>query len=128
VVADGDVTGLYDGVRITQLFDNLLENAIKYSPSAGTIEVRLRREGDQVHAVVADSGIGIPAADAPHLFERFHRGSNVDDRQFAGMGLGLYICRGIVEQHGGRIWAEARTGGGTEIHAMLPALSKEPVA
>jgi signal transduction histidine kinase len=63
--------------------------------------------GEWNHLAVTDSGIGIPKEDLPHVFERFHRGSNVDDRQFVGMGLGLYICRGIVEQHGGHIWVES---------------------
>ena len=73
-------------------------------------------EGDEAHVAVTDRGIGIPLADQPYVFERFHRGSNVDDRRFAGMGLGLYICRGIVQEHGGvcgsRVrptWARAST-------------------
>ncbi|GAC1433693.1 MAG: hypothetical protein NVSMB65_07630 [Chloroflexota bacterium] len=114
--------GLFDASRITQLLDNLLENAIKYSPSDGDIRVRLWREDDTLRLAVADEGIGIPAADLPHLFERFHRGSNVDDRRFSGMGLGLYICRGIVEQHGGRIWATSSgPDQGSTFHVSLPA-------
>jgi signal transduction histidine kinase len=69
---------------------------------------------------VADSGIGIPAADLPHIFERYHRGTNVDDRRFAGLGLGLFICRGIVEQHDGRIWATSALGQGSTFHVSLP--------
>jgi signal transduction histidine kinase len=69
---------------------------------------------------VTDQGIGIPASDLPQIFERFHRASNVDDRRFAGMGLGLFICKGIVEQHGGRIWVESRVGTGSTFHVVLP--------
>lgn len=111
----------YDGTRIAQLLDNLLENAAKYSPDGGEMRVRLWREGASVRLTVADPGIGIPAGDLPHLFDRFHRGSNVDDRRFAGMGLGLFICRGIVEQHGGSIWASSLgTGQGSTFHVVLP--------
>jgi signal transduction histidine kinase len=70
---------------------------------------------------VTDRGIGIPQRDLTHLFDRFHRGSNVDDRRFAGMGLGLFICKGIVEQHGGRIWATSPgADGGSTFHVALP--------
>jgi len=69
---------------------------------------------------VAALGIGIRAGDLPQIFDRFHRASNVDDRRFAGMGLGLFICKGIVEQHGGRIWVESRVGAGSTFHVVLP--------
>jgi signal transduction histidine kinase len=128
VQAAGSVTGTYDPNRIGQLLENLVENAVKYSPDGGsvTISVGCLQSGaagvlskvplpgrpglDSAgwnHIAVSDSGIGIPRDDLPHVFERFHRGSNVDDRQFVGMGLGLYICRGIVEQHGGIMWVES---------------------
>jgi signal transduction histidine kinase len=74
---------------------------------------------------VSDRGIGIPPADVDRLFERFHRGENVDDRRFAGMGLGLYICRGIAEQHGGWIRAEPRNPGGSTFHVALPGPGHE---
>ncbi len=114
------LVGLYDPVRIQQLLENLIENAAKYSPAHSPVELRLWREERTARLSVADCGIGIPAEDLPHIFDRFHRASNVDDRRFAGMGLGLYICRGIVEQHGGQIWAESRPGGGTTFHVALP--------
>jgi signal transduction histidine kinase len=123
---DGPLTGMYDGLRIRQLVDNLLENAIKYSPEGGAIRVRLWREGDSARLTVTDEGIGIPSGDLSHLFDRFHRGTNVDDRRFAGMGLGLFICRGIAEQHGGRLWAtSAGEGQGSTFHVILPV---EPAA
>ena len=87
------------------------------------IEGTLQDEYIQIRVI--DYGIGIPKEDLPYVFERFHRGTNVDDRQCAGMGLGLYICRGIVEQHGGRIWATSEAGRGATFHVALPALPAE---
>jgi signal transduction histidine kinase len=120
------VIGSYDAMRIRQLVDNLLDNAVKYSPDGGTIRVRVWREGCSAHITVTDQGIGIPAADLPHLFDRFHRGTNVDDRRFSGMGLGLYICRGIAEQHGGQLLASSRgPSQGSTFHVVLPAMAPE---
>ncbi|MEP6775452.1 MAG: ATP-binding protein [Chloroflexota bacterium] len=120
VRAEGPVTGMYDPIRIQQLVENLVENAVKYSPDGGTVEIKLWSEpGGTIHRVgeegveawnhltVTDHGIGIPAGDLPSIFERFHRGTNVDDRRFVGMGLGLFICKTIAEQHGGRISVES---------------------
>jgi signal transduction histidine kinase len=72
------------------------------------------------HLEIRDSGIGIPPQEVEAVFERFHRASNVDDRRFAGLGLGLYLSRGIVEQHGGRIWATANPEGGMTFSVNLP--------
>lgn len=120
VQADGPVTGMYDPIRIQQLVENLVENAVKYSPDGGTVEIKLWSEPGSIthqageegvvtwnHLTVTDHGIGIPMRDLPSIFERFHRGTNVDDRRFVGMGLGLYICKTIAEQHGGSISVES---------------------
>ncbi|HEY0070194.1 MAG TPA: ATP-binding protein, partial [Chloroflexia bacterium] len=120
VEAEGPTVGRYDEVRITQLIENLVENAIKYSPDGGTVRVRVWRDGDSNCLSVTDQGIGIPSADIARLFERFHRGANVNDRKFAGMGLGLFICRGIAEQHAGRIWATSEPDKGSTFHVVLP--------
>ena len=120
VSADAPVVGSYDPRRIGQVIENLVENAVKYSPDASEVRVSvLQRNGDAL-VDVTDEGIGIPVSDLPQIFERFHRASNVDDRRFAGMGLGLFICKGIVEQHGGRIWVESRVGTGSTFHVVLP--------
>ncbi|MGI8554692.1 MAG: ATP-binding protein [Dehalococcoidia bacterium] len=116
------VFGNFDVVRIKQLVGNLLENAMKYSPDGGEIVLRVWRETAEAYFSVTDRGIGIPAIDLPYVFDRFHRGTNVDDHRFAGMGLGLFICRGIVEQHGGRIWATSQPGRGSVFHVTLPAI------
>lgn len=120
VDANGAVVGTLDPVRVRQLIDQLVDNAVKFSRPDGEVVVRIWTEGDSARIDVSDHGIGIPAVDLPRLFERFHRGSNVDDRRFAGLGLGLYISRGIVEQHGGSIWASSRVGAGTTISVRLP--------
>jgi signal transduction histidine kinase len=120
VSADGPVVGWYDRQRIEQLFDNLVENAITYSPDGGLVEVEVRQDAMGVQIVVADRGIGIPVGELPRLFERFHRGTNVDDRRFPGMGLGLFICKGIVEQHGGQISVTSQLDVGSTFHVSLP--------
>ncbi|MGA7730674.1 MAG: ATP-binding protein [Chloroflexia bacterium] len=125
VRATGPVEGTYDLNRIRQLLENLVENAVKYSPEGGEVLVKLWAEGTRAFISVRDQGIGIPQADLPHVFERFHRGANVDDRRFAGMGLGLYICREIVEQHGGKMKVASRRSEGTTFTVELPLRREE---
>jgi signal transduction histidine kinase len=120
VEASAPVVGVYDRRRVEQLLQNLIENAKKYSPEQTPIKIRVWQEDGEARLDVEDSGIGIPAADLPRIFERFSRASNVDDRRFHGMGLGLFICRGIVEEHGGRIWVESEVGKGSTFHVALP--------
>ena len=120
VEASAPVVGAYDRRRVEQLLQNLIENAKKYSPEGTPIKIKVWQEDGEARITVEDSGIGIPAADLPRIFERFSRASNVDDRRFHGMGLGLFICRGIVEEHGGRIWVESEVGKGSTFHVALP--------
>lgn len=121
VDTDEGVIGEFDRLRITQLLENLLDNAIKYSPQGGEVKVRVWREPGTAHITVSDQGIGIPATDIPDLFKRFQRGGNIDARRFTGLGLGLYICRSIAEQHGGHIWVESLgEGQGSTFHVTLP--------
>jgi signal transduction histidine kinase len=112
-----------DPARIAQLLENLVENAVKYSPDGGTVTVALQA-AEHVELSVTDCGIGIPNADLPQLFARFHRGTNVDDRRFPGMGLGLYICRGIAEEHGGEIAVSSAVGQGTTFRVTLPRVQE----
>jgi signal transduction histidine kinase len=119
--ASGAATGLYDRVRVERLIENLIENAAKYSPPDTPIEVHVRRNGTEVLVSVRDHGIGIPPHDRDRIFQRFERATNVDDRSYPGTGLGLYICRGIAESHGGRIWVESEIGAGSTFHVALPA-------
>jgi signal transduction histidine kinase len=118
--ADAQLQAMVDPLRFEQLLDNLLENAIKYSPDGGEVLLRLWPEDDAVRVLVRDQGIGIAPEDRPRLFERFHRGRNVDDRRFPGLGLGLYLCQRIVAEHGGRLWAESELGQGSAFHVALP--------
>ena len=120
---DSALTGWWDANRVTRVLENLLANAVKYSPPGSTIAVRLRREttvnGEMAVLTVTDRGIGIPAADLPHIMERFHRGKNVAGR-IAGTGIGLWGSRRIVEQHGGAIGLESTEGVGTAVTVRLP--------
>ncbi len=118
------LTGSFDRRRIEQLVDNLVENAIKYSDDESPVEVNAWRSENDIRISVRDHGIGIPASDVPHVFERFHRAANVDARRYAGIGLGLYICRGIAHEHGGRIWVESTVGEGSTFHVALPVVEE----
>jgi signal transduction histidine kinase len=126
VDAPEPVVGELDRMRVRQLLHNLVENAIQYSPGGGEILVRVWREGGSGDKEpvgcfsVRDHGIGIPAADVPHVFDRFHRARNVDDRQFTGMGLGLFICRAIAREHGGTITVDSAPGEGSTFVVTLP--------
>ena len=115
--------GAWDAVRIERVLTNLLSNAIKYSPGGREVTVTVRQEGEGAEAVailaVRDSGIGIPASDLPHVFERFYRGSNVTGR-IGGTGIGLAGARQIVEQHGGTIAVESVEGVGAAFSVRLP--------
>ena len=120
---DAALVGNWDRSRLERVLTNLLGNAIKYSPAGGEIVVRLRRadEADGAWAVltVADRGIGIPASDLPHVFERFRRGANVRDR-IAGSGIGLSGAKQVVEQHGGTIAVASEEGAGSTVTVRLP--------
>jgi signal transduction histidine kinase len=114
------VAGMFDAARLRQLVQNLVGNALKYSDAAGPVELRIWQEDGQAQLTVTDQGIGILDEDLPLLFERFHRGRNTDDRRYRGLGLGLYICRQITEEHGGTITVSSRVGEGTTFHVTLP--------
>jgi signal transduction histidine kinase len=125
VNVNGPVLAWVDATRFEQVVTNLVENALKYSPQQTPVRIDVWREDGEARLSVRDEGIGIPADDQPLVFERFHRARNVDDRRFAGMGLGLYIARGIVEQHGGRIWVDSTPGVGSTFHVAVPATAPE---
>ncbi|MGB9301370.1 MAG: sensor histidine kinase KdpD [Anaerolineae bacterium] len=112
-----------DFVLMVQVLVNLLENAVKYSPPDSPIGVRAGIEGSELHVQVADRGIGIPPADLERVFDKFYRVQRPGS--VTGSGLGLSICKGIMEAHGGRIWAESREGGGTLVTVGLPLTIKE---
>ncbi len=107
-----------DFVLIVHVLNNLLDNALKYSPENSALEVRARQLQNEVQISVMDEGPGIPPDDLDRIFDKFYRVQRSE--QVAGTGLGLAICKGIVEAHGGRIWAENRSGGGTALTIALP--------
>jgi PAS domain S-box-containing protein len=111
-----------DSMRLEQVFGNLLGNAIKYSPEGGpiTVTVRADRAAALVEVRIQDTGIGIPAEQQGKMFQRFARASNVHDHQIAGTGLGLFVCRELVERHGGHIWFNSAEGVGTTFFLTLP--------
>jgi two-component system, OmpR family, heavy metal sensor histidine kinase CusS len=119
---DPNVLVMGFGNHLRQVINNLLDNAIKFTPPAGTVRVSLFREGASIVLRVADSGSGIPAADLPHIFERFFRGDRSRQRieQTTGTGLGLSICQAIVAAHRGRIFVDTREGSGTTMTVQLP--------
>jgi signal transduction histidine kinase len=96
-----------DPHRVEQVLYNLLDNAIKYTPDGGAIEIVAAASDAEVTVSVTDDGLGIPPEELDRLFDRFQRGASARMRQIKGTGLGLAICRGLVEAHGGRIWAES---------------------
>ncbi len=109
-----------DEERLRQVFNNLLSNAIKYAPEGGEIRVGGWREPGQVTIYVADQGIGIPEAEQANLFQRFYRVDSSLRRSTQGAGLGLFLCRSVVEAHGGRIWLRSEVGKGTTVFFTLP--------
>ena len=107
-----------DPARLEQVFVNLLTNALKYS-TAGPSSCYLSHDAGRVRVVVEDHGVGIAFDDMPQLFQRFFRAHDVYAHQ-RGLGLGLYITRGIVERHDGRIWAQSTVGQGSRFFVELP--------
>jgi signal transduction histidine kinase len=115
------VEGIWDGPRLEQVITNLLANAVRYSPQGGTVRVSFHLSPEAVELRVRDEGIGIPAESIALLFQPFARASNATARHFGGLGLGLFICREIVQRHGGTIWAESPGAQlGSCFHVRLP--------
>jgi signal transduction histidine kinase len=115
VIVDGDAT------RLAQAVDNVLSNAVKYTPEGGSVRVSLVEHAGQAHLTVADTGIGIPAADRDRLFERFYRSADAVREGVPGTGLGLALTREILHAHGGSIAHENGAEGGSTFVIRLPA-------
>jgi len=116
---------LGDPERLAQVLTNLLDNAVKYTPANGSIHVTAHIAGDlpqrMVELRVTDTGLGIPEADRPRVFERFYRVDKARSRELGGTGLGLAIVKHIVEGHGGRVWVEGNQPIGSRFVVWLPA-------
>ncbi len=110
-----------DQDRLEQVMTNLVGNAIKFTPDGGQVWVHSQREASDWRFEVRDQGIGIPAEDLPLLFKRFYRASNAVSAQIQGTGLGLYVCKAIIDEHGGRIDVESELGVGTTVRFIVPS-------
>ena len=111
-----------DNDHLREIVSNLIENAIKYTP-AGEVVVDIDGTDDKIIISITDSGIGIPAEDQPHLFQKFYRVDNSETREIGGTGLGLYLCRRLAETMGGRVWAESEFKKGSTFHLEIPRIS-----
>jgi two-component system phosphate regulon sensor histidine kinase PhoR len=109
-----------DGAQLGEVLQNLLDNAVQYTPPGGEIEVKARANGHDVIFSVIDTGIGIPESDLERIFERFYRVDAARSREAGGTGLGLAIARHIVDAHSGRIWVESAVGQGSRFHFSVP--------
>ncbi len=118
VTAPPSLPAMVDALRLEQVMANLLDNAIKFSPDGGRIDVSVSRRDGGVRLEVRDHGIGIPVAERVRVFERFHQ-AHGDDHRF-GLGLGLYVSKQIVDRHGGRIEVEGPDSGGTRVVVCIP--------
>jgi signal transduction histidine kinase len=123
VVTDHPLEVSADRSRITQVLDNLVSNAVKFTNDGGNVTVTVVGDHDSVQLVVADTGIGVPADEQSMVFSRFFRASTATRRAIPGTGLGLAISRALVEQHGGTISLASREGEGTQVTITLPATS-----
>ncbi|MCL6430339.1 MAG: GAF domain-containing protein [Anaerolineae bacterium] len=114
-----------DEARLEQVITNLLSNALKFT-TRGRVAISARDLGSEVQVSVSDTGIGIPADQLQRIFERFYQVDGTSTRSYRGAGLGLTICKHIVEYHGGRIWAESAEGEGSTFHFVLPKVQPAP--
>ena len=110
---------------VREIMDNLIDNALKYTPAGGSIYINVRGDGDRVLINVTDTGIGISAEDLAHIFQKFYRADNSDTRTIGGTGLGLYLVKQRAEVMGGRVWAESSFGEGSTFYVSLPRLTND---
>ncbi len=118
---------IFDQQRIRQVLENLIGNAIKYSPAGGPIDVKVQRQAGEAMVAVRDYGVGIAPTEQPRIFERYYQVQTADGTR-TGMGIGLNLCQEIVSAHGGRIWVESEPGKGSIFHFTLPAPESAQVA
>ena len=109
-----------DEARMMQVLDNLLSNALRYTPSGGSITLAARAANGAVEIQVCDTGAGIAPDELPYVFDRFHRGDKSRHTENGESGLGLAIVKALVEAQAGRVWAESMPGQGTTVHLQFP--------
>ncbi len=112
-----------DEERLREVYDNLLDNAVKYSGEGGEIRLGAERRDGEIMLSVRDDGVGIDAEDLPRIFERFYRADKARSRELGGTGLGLSIVKHIAQLHGGRVEADSQPRRGTTIRVILPNAS-----
>jgi PAS domain S-box-containing protein len=117
-----------DRLRLIQVLQNLIQNAIKYSPAGGSVQLQVEPQVTTVRVSVSDEGVGIPQADVPRLFQRYYRASNVDERQISGLGVGLYLVKELVLLHGGSIDVVSEEGRGSTFVITLPLFENQVAA
>ncbi|PID32870.1 hypothetical protein CR956_00220 [Candidatus Saccharibacteria bacterium] len=113
-----------DASHLREVLSNLIDNAIKYT-FKGFVEIDINGDNSHINITIKDSGIGIPREDLPHLFQKFYRVDNTDTREIGGTGLGLYLCRRLIETIGGKIWVESQYKKGSAFHVQLPRLDSD---
>jgi len=109
-----------DFVLIVQVLVNLVDNALKYSNPVSPVEIQARQVGKDISVSVNDRGIGVPAGDLEHIFEKFYRGGQRGTKKHQGTGLGLAIVKSIAERHNGQVWAESQLGKGSTFFFAIP--------
>jgi two-component system sensor histidine kinase VicK len=114
-----------DTDKMTQVLDNIISNAIKYSPEGGTIRLKAERERHHILISIQDQGLGIPYDKLEKVFERFYRADKARTRKLGGTGLGLAISKELVEAHHGKVWAESKEGKGTTVYLTLPLMNQK---
>ncbi|MFA1819675.1 cell wall metabolism sensor histidine kinase WalK [Virgibacillus oceani] len=114
-----------DTDKMTQVLDNIISNAIKYSPEGGTIRLKAERERHHILISIQDQGLGIPYDKLEKVFERFYRADKARNRKLGGTGLGLAISKELIEAHHGSVWAESKEGKGTTVYLTLPLMNQK---
>lgn len=120
--APGILQATLDPARFSQIITNILDNALRYTPEDGTVIITTSQQNDMLQIVIQDSGAGVSAAEAAHLFDRFYRADESRTRDAGGSGLGLAIAKSIIELHKGKIWAESEKGKGLKLVIQLPSI------
>jgi signal transduction histidine kinase len=114
------LTANLDPIRFSQVVTNILENALRYTPENGRVDISAKQDNDQIEIIIQDSGQGVTPEEAAHLFDRFYRADEARNRNDGGSGLGLAIAKSIIEMHKGKIWAESEIGQGLKVSIVLP--------
>ena len=114
---------LADSEKIKSVLEIIIDNAVKYTLPGGQIDISVKQQGQEIEICVADTGVGIPKNQQSDIFTKFFRGANVVRMQTEGTGLGLFLAKTVVEEHGGRIWFESKEGKGSKFFIVLPIKS-----